>query len=62
MHPEQHERRSMADPIQIPRSVLTPVTRRRGPRARYNVRWWAVAAVLFLLIYGSIYVLVGAVT
>ncbi len=52
----------MADPIQIPQGVLSPVARRRGSRARYNVRWWAVAAAVFLLIYGSIFVLAVMLT
>ena len=53
---------AMADPMQIPHGVLSPVARRRSPTTGYRFRWWAVAAVVFLLVYGSIYALVGAVT
>jgi hypothetical protein len=49
----------MADPMQIPPGVLSPVTRRPVARGR-GLRWWAVAAVVFLLIYGTIFVLIGA--
>jgi hypothetical protein len=60
---EQAELTVMADQMQIPHSVLlAPVARRRRSRAGYHARWWAVAAVLFFLIYGSIFVLVGAIT
>ena len=62
MNTETHERTRMADPMHIPHSVLSPVARRRGPTTGYHVRWWAVAAIVFLLIYGSIFVLIGAVT
>ena len=60
---EKRELTAMADPIQIPHSVLlSPVARRRRSTAGYHVRWWAVAAVLFFIIYGSIFVLIGALT
>ncbi len=52
----------MADPMRIPHSVLLPVARRRRSTAGYHVRWWAVAAVLFFLIYGAIFLVVGAIT
>ena len=49
--------------MQIPHGVLSPVARRRrGATTGYHLRWWAFAAVVFLLIYGSIFVLVGALT
>jgi hypothetical protein len=28
----------------------------------YRVRWWAAAALVFLLIYGTIFVVVGMLT
>ena len=52
----------MADPTQIPPGVLLPVARRRRSTAGYHVRWWAVAAVLFFLVYGAIFLVVGAIT
>ena len=53
----------MADPMQIPHSVLlVPTARRRRSSAGYHLRWWAVAAVLFLVVYGTIFLLVGALT
>jgi hypothetical protein len=52
----------MDNPMQIPHGVLSPVARRRGSTAGYRARWWAVAAIVFLLIYGSLFVLVGALT
>ena len=46
----------MADPMQIPHSVLIATTaRRRRPTMVYSVRWWLVAAILFFIIYGSIF-------
>ena len=62
MGTEGHERTPMADPMQIPHGVLSPVARRRGSTAGYHARWWAVAAIVFLLIYGSLFVLVGTFT
>jgi hypothetical protein len=59
---ERGEHAPMADPVQIRSSVLlSPVARRRRAAA-YSVRWWATAAVVFLLIYGSIFVLIGVIT
>jgi len=52
----------MADPMQMRQSVLlSPVARRRRPAA-YSIRWWAAAALIFLLIYGSIFVVIGVLT
>jgi hypothetical protein len=62
MGAERREPPVMADPMQIPHGVLSPAARRRGSTTGYHVRWWAVAAVVFLLIYGSIFVLFGALT
>jgi hypothetical protein len=62
MGTEWRELTPMADPMQIPHGVLSPVAKRRGSTTGYHVRWWAVAAVVFLLIYGSIFVLVGTLT
>ena len=57
------ELRLMADPMQIPHSVLlAPVARRRRTTAGHHLRWWALAAVLFFLVYGAIFLLVGAIT
>jgi hypothetical protein len=53
----------MADPMQIPHSVLmAPAARRRRSTTGYHVRWWAVAAVLFFVLYGSMFVLIRALT
>ena len=60
---ERAEQTEMPDPMQTPHSVLlAPVARRRRSTAGYHARWWAGAAVLFFLVYGSIFVLVGAFT
>jgi hypothetical protein len=59
----RNELTMMADPMQIRHSVLlAPVARRRRSTAGYHARWWAVAAVLFFLVYGSIFVLVRVIT
>ena len=60
---ERSECSPMADPMQIPHSVLIATTaRRRRSTTVYNVRWWLVAAILFFIIYGSIFVLIRAMT
>jgi hypothetical protein len=50
----------MADPIQIPHGVLSPVTRHHASTRARGLRWWALAAVVFLLIYGTIFALIAA--
>ena len=59
---EQREPALMADPMQIPHGVLSRAPRRRGPTMGYRLRWWAAAALVFLLIYGTIFLLVGMLT